>query len=594
MLVAFVALLLHASPPRSWAGSESDGGTSEFFMPGTQPGELTKDLRPPRLCGDCHGFYAEYAANDTWQGTMMANAARDPLFQAALTIANQDVPGSGDLCIRCHSPRAWLFGRSSPPNLDQFETDDFEGVQCDFCHRLTPNEPVLIGTGQYTVADDFVRRGPIKDAKAPHDWVYSPYHQSSDLCGLCHDVSNPIEGGFAIERTYTEWKNSDFSAEGKSCQSCHMPEVTGVAAGNPNAPERIVHQHELAGGNAWVPEVLKNEHPELGREAAFDKTIENAKRMLASAAKLEVQAPDRVMTDEPLRFSVRVENLTGHKLPTGYPEGRRCWLEVELTDEGGNVLFHSGSYDAQTATRSEDDQLRTYEVRMADDGVEGFHFVLQNQLLQDNRIPPRGFRPASDTMPVGRDYDVVAEDAQGQVLAHFDVAPYEVEFTEPLSGDLHVEVRLWYQTASREYIEFLRDENQSDTLGERVFQLWEKYGRSEPVLMASMSTKMAVFDPSGRDAGETPGAVLPFDSGLQSKSDGGIVPPESSEVAAEAGVHCPRGLDSKGARCVSEKPSGEAASASGCGCRATSRGSPSSAGGFAFLTLLLALRRRNQ
>jgi hypothetical protein len=33
---------------------------------------------------------SDYAANDTWKGSMMANAARDPLFHAALTVANQD------------------------------------------------------------------------------------------------------------------------------------------------------------------------------------------------------------------------------------------------------------------------------------------------------------------------------------------------------------------------------------------------------------------------------------------------------------------------------------------------------------------------
>ena len=42
---------------------------------------------------------------------MMAQAGRDPLFWAALDVANNDVPGIGDFCLRCHSPAGWLDGR---------------------------------------------------------------------------------------------------------------------------------------------------------------------------------------------------------------------------------------------------------------------------------------------------------------------------------------------------------------------------------------------------------------------------------------------------------------------------------------------------
>src|SRR5687768_15121421 len=65
-------------------------GPPGIFQPGTQPRTLSIPLRTPGLCDSCHGQYADYAANDTWKGTMMANAARDPLFHAALTVANQD------------------------------------------------------------------------------------------------------------------------------------------------------------------------------------------------------------------------------------------------------------------------------------------------------------------------------------------------------------------------------------------------------------------------------------------------------------------------------------------------------------------------
>lgn len=452
-------------------------------LPGTQPGELTVDLRGPEACSACHGSFAEHAPSEVWAGTMMANAARDPLFLAALTIANQDDPDAGDLCLRCHTPRGWLFGRSEPHDGSALEPGDLEGVTCDFCHRLVegPEGERLIGNGQFFVADDQARRGPIMDPLAPHETVYSTYFESSELCGLCHDVSNPLKGGFAIERTYTEWLSSAFADEGTSCQSCHFPAREGLACGAPGMPERTVHTHELAGGNAWIPLVLAGEYPELERGPAYQRAANNAVKMLRSAAEVTVSASGAARDGE-LAFTVRVENRTGHKLPTGYPEGRRSWLEIRVHDGAGRLLLHSGAYDPATGHRAADPQLRTYEVRMAAGGQEGFHFVLQDQLLQDNRIPPRGFVPAPDTMPVGRAYPVQADGA----LAHWDDAPYRVSIPADAPGTVIVVMAtLWYQTTSHEYVEFLRDENHTDDRGQHMYDLWERYGRSPPVDMAS-------------------------------------------------------------------------------------------------------------
>ncbi|MET0592149.1 MAG: multiheme c-type cytochrome, partial [Polyangiaceae bacterium] len=456
-----------------------------IFQPGTQPGELTQPIRASAICADCHGQYADYDADGTWRGTMMANAARDPLFHAALTVARQDEPVSGDLCIRCHAPRAWLFGRSEPALISNLEPADFESVQCDFCHRLNtgPNATPYIGNGQYFVANDFIRRGPIRDAKAPHDFQYSEYHEESRLCGLCHDVSNPLRNGFAIERTYTEWLTSSFATEGKSCQSCHMPSQRGFACGAPDMPERDAHAHEFAGGNYWMPKVIAGENPTLPREP-YEKTAKIAEDKLKTAADVTLQIPTRVTAGQKISFQVRVENKTGHKLPTGYPEGRRMWLEVEIADETGKPLFQSGAYDRQTATRRDDPQLRTYEVRMAANGVEGFHFILQDEVLQDNRIPPRGFVARPDTKPVGRDYPVVpAPDAGRQtpmepVLAHWDDAPYEFVLPRSIGTAVVIRATLWYQTTSREYVEALRSANGTDSYGDKMLELWERYDRA--------------------------------------------------------------------------------------------------------------------
>jgi MYXO-CTERM domain-containing protein len=474
----------------------------QFELPGTQPGELNNTLSTASACDGCHSGYADYAPTDTWAGSMMANAMRDPLFLAALTIANQDVPGSGDLCIRCHSPRGWLFGRAQPTDGSALEPADYEGVQCDFCHRLAegPGGQRNIGNGQFFVADDYIRRGTIQNTTvAPHAWEYSPYHESSELCGVCHDVSNPLNA-FAVERTYTEWLNSDYALAGVSCQECHTPKVDQAYAAIPSsgAPPRRVGRHDLAGGNTWIPMVLAGEYPQLGLQAAYEYTAARAEEMLQQSAELtfrvdgapaDPQSPPAASAGRNFPLTVRVENLTGHKLPTGYPEGRRSWLEVKVADSTGRVVYHSGGYDLETATRSEDPDLHTYEVRLASNGVEGFHFMTANEVLQDNRIPPQGFRPTPETTPVGRNYPEVARG----VLAHWDDAAYRIRIPDDATlGPALVTATLWYQTTSREYVEFLRDENHTDNRGEEMYRMWQQYGKSAPVAMATVTLDIEI------------------------------------------------------------------------------------------------------
>ena len=92
-------------------------------MPGTQPAQGVT-LEAPNRCLNCHADY-DHAVEPgfNWQGSMMAQASRDFLFWACLTVAAQDSQwaignhNAVDLCERCHFPAGWLGGRSDPPNV---------------------------------------------------------------------------------------------------------------------------------------------------------------------------------------------------------------------------------------------------------------------------------------------------------------------------------------------------------------------------------------------------------------------------------------------------------------------------------------------
>jgi hypothetical protein len=179
--------------------------------------------------------------------------------------------------------------------------------------------------------------------------------------------------------------------------------------------------------------------------------------------------------------TVRVTNQTGHKLPTGYPEGRRMWINLRAYDTDGVLVYESGTYEGATAILTQDQDIKVYEVKQ---GItpelagllqqapgESFHFVLNNTVIKDNRIPPRGFTQAGfdrpGLQPIGATY------VDGQ---YWD----ETTYLLPPETE-QVMATLYYQTASKPYVDFLRASGGVD--GHTLGTLWDG-SKSPPVVMA--------------------------------------------------------------------------------------------------------------
>jgi MYXO-CTERM domain-containing protein len=540
---------------------------AQVFQPGTQPvgadGGIVEDIQPSRPCGRCHGNYEpaeDLEPYDTWRGALMSSAMRDPIARAAIAIAEEDAPGGADFCLRCHTPVAWFRGRSTLPEYDPASpgyperladdrattgggtglSDEQDGVGCMVCHRMVaPPMPSMIANAQLVLADGAeaeARRGPYAYGPGEdprHETAVEPFLSTSELCGSCHDIHNPLREGhrgatptgrpMAIERTYSEWRYSAFADRGQTCQSCHMPEVEAPAAGDGPFRPRM-SRHDLVGGNVWVPLALAERvrvfDPVAAR--ALETSSRRAREMLERAATLDIRAS--TLDGARARATVRVTNRSGHRLPTGYPEGRRMWLEVAIVDGSGRVVAGSGLYDEERATLRRDPQLRTYEAKLGQGATESFHFILNDTLIEDTRIPPEGFRapPEADAAPLGRDY---GDGAGG--YRHWD----EVEYVfDELCGEgmLTLRARLRYQSTTREYVEFLRDtappspdpELAGRSWGDIAFEAWRMHGGGVPVDMAVASAPLgpaprACPEPApdaGSDAGGDAGGE-PIDAG---------------------------------------------------------------------------------
>jgi hypothetical protein len=276
---------------------------------------------------------------------------------------------------------------------------------------------------------------------------------------------------FPIERTYSEWLMSAYNSPTgvyapqfggnkeyvSTCQDCHMRDVTGYGCNKKGAPLRNdLPLHDQTGGNTFIPTLIDQVFPGETDPAALAAGIQRASDMIQKAALLDLSiAPNG--TD--YQATVRVTNETGHKLPSGYPEGRRIWINLKVYDETGAVIKESGAYDPATGLLTHDDEAKIYEIKpglSADLAAalqlpEGpsFHFVLNNTIYSDNRIPPLGFTNANfasiQSPPVGYSY------ADGQ---NWDETTYFVP-----AGAARVVATLYYQTLSKEYVDFLRDEN---------------------------------------------------------------------------------------------------------------------------------------
>ncbi len=394
-----------------------------------------------------------------WPASMMAHSARDPYWRAKVRFeTRQNAALTGvieDTCLRCHAPmQQYDFrGTGTGMRLDDLNDIGRQGVGCTVCHQITAEG---LGTKESFEANFVIN--PNREIYGPHTGPfatpmanrsgYTPVQANhildSALCGTCHTVITPtvdaggnVVGEFVEQAPYLEWLVSDFPAQGRTCQSCHMPVLRDTAnnavsmyiahrpAGGafpPTSPRQPFGQHFLTGGNVPMLRMLMQLYPD--EAALLNANLERTQEFLADAIDLGL---DTSRTDGELSVQVKVENRTGHKLPSGFPS-RRIWLHFRVVDAGGETLFESGAWDPATGEiaglsglephRSEitdPGQVMIYETEMKDtDGNPTVILLRAAGYLKDNRLLPRGFdlnRPLPEGIdpasiaPVGTDGD---------------------------------------------------------------------------------------------------------------------------------------------------------------------------------------------
>ncbi len=288
----------------------------------------------PDDCAECHSQHVE-----EWEISNHAYAMKDPVFLAMVEVGQEQTEGKlGQFCVQCHSPTGMATEQTTVyfdedlnkfrQNLTDLDPIAQRGVSCTVCHSMTDVvEPV---NARSVLTPDGVQRATIKDPipNKAHESAYSELHATSDMCGSCHAVINPK--GALIEETFGEWAVSSAAAEGKTCQSCHMPEYTGKATDD--APERTLHRHFFVGVDVSL--LAPEEFP--GYQEMRDMTAE----LLRSAVEFEARADE-----QDRRVNVLIRNLAGHAVPSGATAERQMWVEMLVRNADGEVVFESGTLD---------------------------------------------------------------------------------------------------------------------------------------------------------------------------------------------------------------------------------------------------------
>jgi len=228
------------------------------------------------------------------------------------------------------------------------------------------------------------------------------------------------------------------------------------------SPRQGLHQHTFLGGNFLMLNMLNRYRNELSVAALPSELTAAAEQTIhflqSETAKVKIENVQLRGTE--VKFSVLVQNLTGHKLPTAYPS-RRAWLHVVVRDSEDHFVFESGAFNpdgsikgnqndadpAQFAPHyreiSEENQVEIYESIMQDAGGHVTTGLISAVgYLKDNRLLPAGF----DKQTAEKDVAVIGDAAEDPTFrAGEDTMRYSIPLGSA-QGPYHVEAELWYQS----------------------------------------------------------------------------------------------------------------------------------------------------
>ena len=464
-------------------------------------------------CNNCHSNLLDEEGQDItfatlWRSSMMANSAKDPLWLAKVESEVLRTPSIQaaieDKCSICHMPMAntqakrdgtavAIFGDGFINPGNGLHVAAMDGISCSLCHQIGSEglgDPKTF-SGHYPI-DTATMRGRLIYGRYPdpsvmrmagYDAAYGLHMGDSDSCATCHtlyttayDKDGNVKGGpFPEQVPFLEWQNSSFSqGEVISCQDCHLPPVTGavpIARGRWAPLRTDFGRHYFDGSNAFILEMLRDNGNELEVAAStkqFNQAIRRTEDQLAQGTAL-ITVVNTDVSDTTLTVDLLVQNLTGHKFPTGIPI-RRSWIHLTAVDGAGQTIFESGAplADGRISGNDADEDLATYEPHYreitAPDQVQIYETVLAdwNGDVTYTLLRATDFAKDNRLLPAGFDIDTAPLDVQvfGKATSdlNFIGGQDNISYAIPVEADswpVTVTAELFYQPVAYSFVQDL-------------------------------------------------------------------------------------------------------------------------------------------
>lgn len=387
----------------------------------------SEDWTSSAKCKSCHSEIFEQWSNSNHKHM----AGSNPYYMVIETLAGE-VEGQEfrKWCMSCHNPSALSLGHPKTTHAmdgnlvsnEHFESgaktllNDFkehgnfrveEGVSCITCHQIKEakskgnasftlsldREKYLLEDSKYDSGRWFSEKLINANPKVHKESYSKELYKESRYCASCHDEFHP-QNGIKIVSTFQEWEKSPFNnpkdkTKHKSCIDCHMTymkdgkfaPLRGTSTDG-GVIKDDVKVHYFAGSNHFLAGLRDKEHEE--------QTLE----LLRSSAKLDVDIKDGVL-------EVGVKNVgAGHHLPTGVADFRELWLEVEIKDKDGKIVFSSGKLKSDGNIEK---GSRLFQKVFGDENSKpvGLLFWKYKTLLSDTRIPAGERRVEKFELPKG-------------------------------------------------------------------------------------------------------------------------------------------------------------------------------------------------
>jgi hypothetical protein len=319
-----------------------------------------------------------------WSVSAHRWSAMDAAFQTVQGVmGKQNGPESTRYCGGCHDPISLFSGTKNifTENLTALAGYN-EGVSCLVCHGV--RETDLKGNANYVISQLPRYAFELNEgstARFFRDFLirsYPRFHVASlskrlfktpEYCAACHkqfvdeEVNNV--GWVQLQNQFDNWRKSRWNDPGDAhktieCRECHMPLVdsydpaSGDALDYNRSPNDGKHRsHRFVAANQLMPALLELDGGEKQIELTekwlrgeFEIPEIADKWTRGPAVPIELIVPETVRPGQEVDFQVNItSNKVGHDFPTGPLDIIQAWVEVEITDDDGEVVFHSGTVD---------------------------------------------------------------------------------------------------------------------------------------------------------------------------------------------------------------------------------------------------------